>query len=367
MIKKALLSIFGLLILACGGDNPTVSQLPTLSDMEYSANLNINDTLYVSVMVTDPQGAADIDSVWGLFGYLDSLNSYDSVLFNDIGIDGDSDSGDGRYSIKISPPLGGFQRGYYRLRVQVADISGNLSGWLEEDIWFDDDNSPVLSDIVYPVNLNIDDTLYVSVMVTDPQGLADIDSVWGLFVYLEDQNDYDTVLFNDGGVDGDSVSGDGRYSIKISPPLGGFQLGYYILRVQAADTSGNLSGWLENAILFDNGSSPVLFDPVAPDSIQRGSPTPSYITVGAYDPDGLSDIDSVYIITIRPDSTSSGGHFYMADDGVTYEDEVANDGIYTIGIVTDVANQLGDYTFTFYAIDSNENQSNNPFVIITVY
>ncbi len=227
--------------------------------------------------------------------------------------------------------------------------------------------TPSLSDAVFPTNISIGDTLHFSVLASDPQGAADIDSVWMLFGYLDDLSGYNHFSLNDEGVNGDSVSGDGRFSVTIAPPLEGYQLGYYGLQIRAVDKSGNLSGIYAYAIMTINGDGPVLFSPMAPDSIQRGIQEPSYITVRAYDPDGLSDIDSVYIMSIRPDSTSSGSHFYMADDGETYEDQQANDGIYTIGIVADVSNQLGDYRFTFYAIDSNENQSNNPFVIVTVY
>ena len=227
--------------------------------------------------------------------------------------------------------------------------------------------NPSVSNFEVPLNHIYTDTLNVSVKISDPQGFSDLDSVWGSYGYLGSQTDRQPVRFNDEGIDGDSAANDGKYSAEIMPSAGEFQFGYYDLSVRAVDKSGNLSGQLEKSFWVVIGEGPILFDPVAPDSIQRGTLEPSFITIRSYDPDGLADIDSVYLITIRPDSTSSGAHFYMYDDGYTYDDQVAADGTYTIGIVADPGNQLGEYIFTFYALDTNGNQSNNPFKIITVY
>ena len=114
--------------------------------------------------------------------------------------------------------------------------------------------------------------------------------------------------------------------------------------------------------------APVLYDVIAPDSLQRGSVYISYIFARAFDPDGLDNIDSVYFISTRPDGSSNGIHLYMYDDGSTYEDSVAGDGRYTIGIqAPDTSSQIGDYTFTFYALDMQSNMSNNPQKIVTAY
>ncbi len=114
--------------------------------------------------------------------------------------------------------------------------------------------------------------------------------------------------------------------------------------------------------------APVLFDLSAPDSLQQGSLQIIHIYISAYDPDGNDDVDSVYFISTRPDGSSSGTHLYLADDGATYDDSVAGDGRYTIGIQPpDTSSQTGDYTFKFYALDMLENRSNNPQKIVTVY
>lgn len=114
--------------------------------------------------------------------------------------------------------------------------------------------------------------------------------------------------------------------------------------------------------------APVLYDVVAPDSLQKGSIEISYIFARAFDPDGLDNIDSVYFIATRPDGSSNGIHRYMYDDGSTYEDSAAADGRYTIGIqAPDTTSQSGDFIFTFYALDMQGNPSNNPEIVITAY
>ena len=113
--------------------------------------------------------------------------------------------------------------------------------------------------------------------------------------------------------------------------------------------------------------APVLYDLVAPDSIQRGSTDIYYIFVTVYDPDGLSNVDSVYFIATRPDSTSNGLHLGLRDDA-QFGDSVANDGRFTLGIrAGDSNSQLGNYKFTFYARDKQGDISNTPQAIVTEY
>lgn len=228
--------------------------------------------------------------------------------------------------------------------------------------------NPVLSDIILESNHHFADSLTVSVAASDPQGLDDVDSVWGRFSYLGEASNEETIYFLDNGLEGDSVAGDGRYSARFIPLAGQFELGYYTLFIKSADASGNLSAEVTGLFWSIDGDGPVLCNPLAPDSLQRGSEGTSQVTVIAYDPDGLADIDSVYFISTRPDGSSNGAHLYMFDDGSTYDDAVAGDGQYTITIQhPDSSSQLGDYVFTFYALDIQENQSNNPEHILTVY
>ena len=55
-------------------------------------------------------------------------------------------------------------------------------------------------------------------------------------------------------------------------------------------------------------------------------------------------------------------------DTLGHYDLYANDGFFTRGISPPAdTNQVGDYIFTFYAVDIHCNNSNNPEVIINVY
>lgn len=112
---------------------------------------------------------------------------------------------------------------------------------------------------------------------------------------------------------------------------------------------------------------PTLSDISAPDSLAKGSTDSAYIFITAIDPDGADDIDSVYFIVTRPDSTSNGLHFALNDDG-QLGDSTANDNRYSTGILApSTSAQTGDYKFTFYARDKHGNKSNNPAVTVTAY
>jgi hypothetical protein len=112
---------------------------------------------------------------------------------------------------------------------------------------------------------------------------------------------------------------------------------------------------------------PTLSDISAPDSLMRGDTTAYLISVMAIDPDGAGDIDSVYFISTKPDSTSNGNHFALNDDG-QIGDATAGDNLYSTYIQAPIPTaQLGNYIFTFYARDKHGNNSNNPTVTVTVY
>jgi hypothetical protein len=112
---------------------------------------------------------------------------------------------------------------------------------------------------------------------------------------------------------------------------------------------------------------PTLSDVSAPDSMAQGSTDTAYISITAIDPDGADDIDSVFFIVTRPDTTSSGIHIPLNDDG-QLGDSTANDNRFSTGILAPSSSvRSGDYIFTFYARDKHGNKSNNPQVTITAY
>jgi len=211
------------------------------------------------------------------------------------------------------------------------------------------------------------DSIVVSILATDPQGIDDIDSVWGRYYHLEDDLSSEYAVFRDDGLGPDTVAGDSRYSAKFLPSNGEFQFGFYTFSAQAMDKSDNISMQLDTLFWTVDGDKPILFNPVGPDSLEKGTTDTSFILINAYDPGGLSDIDSVYFQVTRPDQTVNPLHFYLHDDG-EFGDAIQGDGVYTLGIQAPIpTSQSGDYTFIFYAFDIQGNLSNNPQLIVTAY
>jgi hypothetical protein len=227
--------------------------------------------------------------------------------------------------------------------------------------------TPGVSDIILELNHYYADSMVVSILVTDPQGIDDIDSVWGWYYYLDEDLSSELALFRDDGLGADTVAGDSRYSVSFLPSGGEFQFGYYTFSARATDMGGNMSMQLDTLFWTLDGNMPLLFDPTGPDSLEKGSTDTSYIFINAYDQDGLDDIDSVYFQVTRPDQTVNPLHFHLHDDG-EFGDATQGDGIYTLGIQAPTpASQSGDYTFIFYAFDVLGNPSNNPQLILTAY
>jgi hypothetical protein len=224
---------------------------------------------------------------------------------------------------------------------------------------------PSVSDLRLALNNMYTDSLNMSVLVSDPQGLEDVDSVWASYQYLRGPASH-IVPLHDNGLHGDSAASDGRYSATYMDPSGQFALGYYQVRFYAMDVANHFSQRLDGVFWAVNGNMPVLCDPIGPDSLRRGSLDTSYIYIATHDPNGPADLDTVFFVVTRPDSTSNGFHFNMHDDGQN-GDSQAGDGWYTLGILAPAQNnQPGDYKFTFYAVDNENNHSNNPVHIIHV-
>lgn len=123
---------------------------------------------------------------------------------------------------------------------------------------------------------------------------------------------------------------------------------------------------------FNNGQdnlSPMIANTVVdPDTAVVTQPTLIFTSVQASDPNGLNDIDEVYFIVFRPDSTTSGSKTFLFDDGNTTVngDLVAGDGTFSRLIQVDETNAKGLYRFEFQAEDRSDSLSNiiNHFVLI---
>jgi hypothetical protein len=341
---------------------------PVLSDVELELYHFYRDSQTVSVAVADPNGPEDIDSVWGRYYYDEASPDYADILFNDDGLNGDMTPDDNRYTAMFLPDSGAFIQGIYRINISAADLGG-LQSAQYDTLFVSADSATLTWPVLFDPELddihNYSDSQTVSVFVDDPQGYGNIDSVWGQWFFVDNPVPVNHLPLYDDGTHGDQNSGDGRFTATFIADTGVFDIGLHYLSLFAADIDGHQSQQYDTT--FTTVGNPTLSNIVAPDSLQKGSPDTSYIYIDAYDPDGLSDIDSVYFVVTRPDGTSNGTHFYMRDDGVA-GDVTAGDGTYTLGILApDPANQSGDYIFRFYAMDMDGNYSNIPQTIITAY
>jgi hypothetical protein len=224
--------------------------------------------------------------------------------------------------------------------------------------------NPDISNLRLELNHNYADSVNLSLSASDPQGPEDVDSVWTTYEYLQGPASY-KVLLHDDGLHGDSIASDGRYSATFMDTLGQFNLGYYLIHFYARDKANNLSHRLDSVFWAVDGNLPVLCDVIGPDSLSKDNSEVGYISVVAYDPDGSSDIDSVYVVVTKPNG-SEGMHLRLNDDG-TLGDSRANDGVFTTGIQPNPQSTVGEYIFTIYAIDNENNPSNNPTHIIIIY
>ncbi len=106
-----------------------------------------------------------------------------------------------------------------------------------------------------------------------------------------------------------------------------------------------------------------------PDSLQRpDSIAVALIRAEVEDPDGLDDVESVYFYSLKPNGeyANGGNGFDMMDDG-TFGDEIAGDGIYSLGIQINDQAQLGTYIFTFNMRDKAGNSAEEVADSIKVY
>ncbi len=346
-------------------------QNPVLSDVELDQFHFYRDSQTISVMVSDPNGPEDIDSVLGRYYFDEITPDYAQIIFNDDGINGDLTPGDYRFTAMFLPDSGAFIQGIYKIDLWAIDLSDLESAWYDTFFVSADSAGLVSPALFYPeldIVHNYSDSQTVSVFVDDPQGYDNIDSVWGEWFSIDNPFPVEQMLFYDNGTHGDETSGDGRFTVTFMADTGVFDIGLHYLSIFAVDIDSHQSDQLDTT--FTTVGNPTLSNVVAPDSIQQipGDTTRATITVDAYDPDGLSDIDSVYSISIL-EGNPPNPPFRLYDDGdsLAHGDIIAGDGTYSRIIEVYDSNVPGDYLFTFYAIDSDENVSNNPQIIITVY
>ena len=148
-------------------------------------------------------------------------------------------------------------------------------------------------------------------------------------------------------------------TVAFTPPS------FYVGDLIYTFTAFNLHGTAGNSAtkllkLYNSANLPPVIDSlIIPDSVQLDTTQITLIDLYAFvhDPNGLNDIARVYFNSVLPNGNpSSGNPFGMYDDGgasgaSSDNDQVANDGTYSLEVKLPPNAPLGTFKFTFYAVD----------------
>ncbi|HCN23769.1 MAG TPA: hypothetical protein DIS65_00165 [Candidatus Marinimicrobia bacterium] len=192
-----------------------------------------------------------------------------------------------------------------------------------------------------------------------------LDSVMVLWYGAQVNSFPDKVSLNNAGIEGDIIAGDKIYSRRISNtqltldnPIDSSATGLVYLNVQAYYKENQVA--LEDSFQLGN-IRPIIVQVTFPDTMTR--PPDPYILVDTikvqiFDANGVSDIQTCYMMFQKPDLSYSnnGNPILLYDDGIINQnmflwDEFAADGIFSRLITIGSDNPIGIYNAYFYAKD----------------
>ena len=194
----------------------------------------------------------------------------------------------------------------------------------------------------------------------------EINSASALWFGTDYNNIPDSIMLLDHGMRGDILKNDNIYSIKIANSTS-----------IIANTLGNDSGRVYVEFRASYGDSiasivdsfrignlmPKIMSIIFPDSMLHPTEENYYaidsIFVNVFDPNGLDDIRSCYLLFQKPDGSyaNNGEPIYLfdngnkSDDNISLWDRVANDGIFSRLITIGYENPLGKYYANFFVND----------------
>ena len=192
-----------------------------------------------------------------------------------------------------------------------------------------------------------------------------LDSVMVLWYGTQVNSLPDIISLNNSGIEGDIIAGDKIYSRRISNtqltldnPIDSSATGLVYLNVQAYYKGNQVA--LEDSFQLGN-IRPIIVQVTFPDTMTR--PPDPYILVDTikveiFDANGVSDIQTCYMMFQKPDLSYSnnGNPILLYDDGIIDQnmflwDEFAADGIFSRLITIGSDNPIGIYNAYFYAKD----------------
>ncbi len=360
------------------------NQSPQILSLDLPQSVAVDSThdILISARVADLDGLATIRRVW--FEFFPPQHATPSVQGDllDGGVDGDVTAGDGIFSALISSNLF-TELTDYIIRIQAEDASGNLSLASTPIVRGRQlfSQAPEITALQVPriVNANVTNEVTIRADVTDPEGLADIDSVLFRIVRISDGTetaDSPVVMADDGNLatSGDSTAGDGRYSARLPLQGGSGAPVELLLDFKASDVFGATSLPAAGRLVQAFDDVPYISNLVAPNSviINPNAPTRLRITLDVRDPQNTPDGSDIVLVKFHSFLPSGleadNSPTPLFDHGNGAEgDRVAGDGIYSVFINLPATGVTpGDFRFVFSAQDRAGAESNVIEHIMTV-
>lgn len=225
----------------------TVTAIPSFNTIKFNPE---DSTVIINIGL---KNSSVIKSVW-IFVYSSEnkkINSSPFYLYdNGDNSIGDQIKGDGVFSNRF-PMSQYYPNGSYRIEYYYEDVLLNQYRIISQNFTYDNQQEnfpPEISNLSAPDSVQIGTTaqlIYLSVDVTDQNGLNDIDKVYFNSFIPPNGNPSQSnpfLLYDDGKEEhGDLVAGDGRYSTIVQLPAQGVTKGVYRWEFEAKDRGKKLS------------------------------------------------------------------------------------------------------------------------------
>jgi len=378
-LRLLLLVLLFFCLISCEKDDPIrpTEFPPVLSNLTAPDTVltGIDQSYIFSVKCDDENGLDDIDSVVFRIEANNGQLIISGIMFDDGNYEdhGDNIPNDGKYGIRLIPQLPG---GNYRFVVQATDLSNMKSDPLENEFYAVAgiiNHAPEISIYQIPDSVVVDEIVpfVLRVRASDPDSQDYISKVSYQILGPTITEMAEEGELNDDGANGDSLAGDGIFSIETSTLFANWKFGSYYLQIQAFDSHQKSSNSITKNIPWKKiklGVPPQVISVTAPDTVQLPASGDKSFLLTAYvtDEDNNADVREVSFNSYKPSGIPSGGNpFKMYDDG-TSGDRIAGDNIFSLLIWITSQNSPGDYRFDFQAIDYSNLLSNSITHTITV-
>jgi hypothetical protein len=208
----------------------------------------------ISAVSVNPNEGGDIKSVTCKV-YLPDNTLLATYAMADDGISPDTVASDNRYSCTINiTNISCLLVGQYSIHLTAENTAGLVSNQINSSflLVMTNNQAPIVSGLYSPDSIAIPTegsiVKFLSVYALDSNGYCDIKRVF-FNSYRPDSSitgGSPYTMYDDGNIEdhGDTVAGDGRFSLKIQIPSTQTTIGWFTFKYQAEDNSGLLSNQL---------------------------------------------------------------------------------------------------------------------------